>query len=317
MKATKHQTKHMLFMVKNHKTGLIAYGTGDYSVHAKPLFIIVASRSLWALTGIQWLGWCFPNRHKDIILLYDDTSLKIGVYFLMICLTGHGTKKIGRRNHDGKSGIYFLSHGINDIQYITGESRNKKQETRNIPSLSSISSRTICCRPVWMPRVYGISCGWHRRSPKRSKIPSFTSRSALRRNTPKTLLSTTGGGCGTTSWVSSTTSNCLTRTAKPIPRKPRQQGHGVAVSGIQERHSPSSRHVLPYRRTGKCQQRPWHTPASTAGSRACGLETGLDDRRRGAGDKHRACEPGLHGTPAIYEKQVMGRVRGRTPEHGL
>lgn len=44
----------------------------------------------------------------------------------MICLTGQGIKKIGRRNHDGKSGIYFLSHGINDIQYITGESRNKK-----------------------------------------------------------------------------------------------------------------------------------------------------------------------------------------------
>jgi hypothetical protein len=31
-------------MVKNHKTGLIAYGTGDYSVHARPLFIVVASR---------------------------------------------------------------------------------------------------------------------------------------------------------------------------------------------------------------------------------------------------------------------------------
>lgn len=46
-----------------------------------------------------------------------------------------------------------ISHGINDIRYITGESRNKKHPER------IFHVGTICCRPVWMPRVYGILCG--------------------------------------------------------------------------------------------------------------------------------------------------------------
>lgn len=46
-----------------------------------------------------------------------------------------------------------ISHGINDIRYITGESRNKKHPER------IFHVGTICCRPVWMSRVYGILCG--------------------------------------------------------------------------------------------------------------------------------------------------------------
>ena len=44
-----------------------------------------------------------------------------------------------------------ISHGINDISYITGESRNKKHP--------ELMSRTICCRPVWTLLEYGTPCG--------------------------------------------------------------------------------------------------------------------------------------------------------------
>ena len=55
----------------------------------------------------------------------------------------------------------------------------------------------------------------------------------------------------------------------------------------------------------------------TAGSRACGPETGLDDCCRSAGDEHRAGEPGLYGNPTIHEKLVMGRICRHTPEQGI
>ena len=42
-----------------------------------------------------------------------------------------------------------------------------------------------------------------------------------------------------------------------------------------------------------------------------------DIRRQGTGNEHRTGEPGLHGNSAINGKLVMGRVRGQTPEQGL
>jgi hypothetical protein len=45
-----------------------------------------------------------------------------------------------------------ISHGINDIRYITGESRNKKHPERIYHVKDNL-------RPVWTPRGYGIPCG--------------------------------------------------------------------------------------------------------------------------------------------------------------
>ena len=47
-----------------------------------------------------------------------------------------------------------ISHGINDIRYITGESRNKKHPER----IFHVGDNLLPPR-VWMPRVYGILCG--------------------------------------------------------------------------------------------------------------------------------------------------------------
>lgn len=46
-----------------------------------------------------------------------------------------------------------ISHGINDIRYITGESRNKKHPER----IFHVGDNLL--PPGWMPRVYGIPYG--------------------------------------------------------------------------------------------------------------------------------------------------------------
>lgn len=103
----------------------------------------------------------------------------------------------------------------------------------------------------------------------------------------------------------------------PEDQPQRKQGLGVAARGIQKRHSTPSRRVLPHRRKRPHQQRPRHPPAGAACRRAGCPETGLDDRRRGARDEHRAGEPGLHGSPAIHGQLVVGRIRGTAPKQRL
>lgn len=107
-----------------------------------------------------------------------------------------------------------ISHGINDIRYITGESRNKKHPERIYHVKDNLLPPGLDATGIWDSMRLTLA------KSRRVKIPSSASRSAPRRSTRRTSLSTTGGSCGTTSSTSSTTSNCVTRTAEPIPRRP-------------------------------------------------------------------------------------------------
>lgn len=146
-----------------------------------------------------------------------------------------------------------ISHGINDIRYITGESRNKKHPERIFHVGDNLLPPGLDATGIWDSMRLTLEKSKRVKnsvirievSPAPEHTKDFTIDDWQRLWDDFTdefdnieLLDKNG------------------KTYSPENRPQRQQGHGVAASGIQERHSPPSRCVLPYRRTGEYQQRP-------------------------------------------------------------
>lgn len=83
-----------------------------------------------------------------------------------------------------------ISHGINDISYITGESRNKKHPERIFHVKDNLLPPGLDATGIWDSMRLTLD------KFKKVKIPSFASRSAPHRSTPKTSPSPTGKTVG-------------------------------------------------------------------------------------------------------------------------
>ena len=107
-----------------------------------------------------------------------------------------------------------ISHGINDIRYITGESRNKKHPERIFHVGDNLLPPGLDATGIWDSMRLTLE------KSKRVKNSVIRIEVSPAPEHTKDFTIDDGKGCGTTSRMSSTTSNCLTRTARPIPRKP-------------------------------------------------------------------------------------------------
>ena len=107
------------------------------------------------------------------------------------------------------------------------------------------------------------------------------------------------------------------KTYSPKNRPQRQQGHGVAASGIKS--------GIPHLHGAFCRidergninnDHDIHLRAQRAAERVAlkqGWTTAAEVRETNIGQVNRDCME----TPAIHGKLVMGRVRGQTPEQGI
>lgn len=107
-----------------------------------------------------------------------------------------------------------ISHGINDISYITGESRNKKHPERIFHVKDNLLPPGLDATGIWDSMRLTLD--------KFKKVKNSVIRIEVSPAPEHTKDFTIADweNCGTTSSESSTTSSCMTRTAGRIPRKP-------------------------------------------------------------------------------------------------
>ena len=148
-----------------------------------------------------------------------------------------------------------ISHGINDISYITGESRNKKHPERIFHVKDNLLPPGLDATGIWDSMRLTLD--------KFKKVKNSVIRIEVSPAPEHTKDFTIAD------WeklwddfirefdnIELYDKNGRTYSPKTENQPHGQQGHGAASSGIQERHSPPSRRVLPHRRAGAHQQRP-------------------------------------------------------------
>ena len=228
------------------------------------------------------------------------------------CLTGQGTMKTRRRNHDSKGEIHLPWDKRHQLYY----GRVEEQETPRTHLSCQGQFAAARSGRYWNMGLHAADAGQVQedqkfRHPHRGQPRTGTYERLYHHRLGK-AVGRVHGRVRQHRAIRQERQNVF-----PENQPHGQQGYGAAPSGIQERHSPPSWRVLPHRRAGAHQQRPRHTPACAACRRACSPETGLDHRRRGAGHEHRAGEPGLHGNLASHGKLVMARIRRPATGQGL
>lgn len=207
-----------------------------------------------------------------------------------------------------------ISHGINDISYITGESRNKKHPERIFHVKDNLLPPGLDATGIWdsmrltLDKFKKIKNSVIRievsPAPEHTKDFTITDWEKLwdefmdefdnielydkngRTYSPKTNLTGSKG-----------TVRLHLESKSGIPHL-----HG-AFCRIDEQGRINNDHDI-------------HLRAQRTAERV-GPETGLDHRRRGAGHEHRAGEPGLHGNLASHGKLVMARIRRPATGQGL
>ena len=176
-----------------------------------------------------------------------------------------------------------ISHGINDIRYITGESRNKKHPERIYHVKDNLLPPGLDATGIWDSMRLTLA--------KSRRVKNSVIRIEVSPAPEHTKDFTIDDWRKLWDDFIDEFDNIELCDKNGRTYSPKTNLRGSKGSIWLHEESPPSRRVLPHRRAGACQQRPRHPSARAAGGRACGPETGLDDRRRGAGYEHRAGEP--------------------------